>query len=100
MDADSRSTCVYIIRYKRTKKLESRGQYLKSLEQLILPMNFLETDNVVVLGKSNEVVAFSFPGENRDPTSPLVLQETHRRPSSGIWLHVFLFNRARCISGG
>ena len=92
LNAYSRSTRVHIIWNKRTLSLESRGQSLNSLEITIFPMNFLETD-VVVLCKPREVVVISFPedcGENGDPISPLVFQETHRRPPSGIWTHVFL----------
>ena len=35
--------------------------------------------------------------EAGDPISPLVFQVMHRRPPSGIWTHVFLVNRSRCL---
>ena len=54
MNANSRSTCVHIVWHK----------YLNSLEKLIFPMSFLETDDVIVLGKPSEVVVF-FPGRLR-----------------------------------
>ena len=65
-----------------TEKPDLRGQHLNSLLKLILSMNFLNTNDVVVLGKSSEVdVLFSLEccGENRDPRSPLVFQVTHRK---------------------
>ena len=72
-------------------KSESWSKYLKSLEKFILPMNFWEADDVVVLGKPFDVDVFSFPGGlRRKMRSPLVFQVTHRRPPSGIWTHVFL----------
>ena len=68
------------------------GQYLNSLDKLILLVNFLETDDVVVLGESNEVVVVSFftwkNGDNGDPMRFLVFHLTHRRPPSGIWTRV------------
>ena len=41
---------------------ESWSKYLKSLEKLILPMNFWEADGVVVLGRPFDVDVFSFLG--------------------------------------
>ena len=71
--------------------------------KFMFPMDFLKTNDVVVLGEPSEVIVFLYLencGEVGDPTSPLVIQVVRRRPSSGVWTHEFLFNRARCVSGG
>ena len=47
---------------------ESWSKYLKSLDKFILSMNFLTTDDVVVLGKPFDVDVFSFPGRLRRKT--------------------------------
>ena len=39
-------------------KSESRGPHLNSLEEFILPVYLLETDNVVVLNELPEIVEF------------------------------------------
>ena len=48
VNENGRSSCILITKNKSTKKLESRCQYLNSLEKLILPVYLLETDDVVV----------------------------------------------------
>ena len=43
VNADSRSSRVFVIRNKGTKESKSRSQHLNSLEVLVLSMHFLET---------------------------------------------------------
>ena len=62
MNADGQSACIQI-RSERTIKPELRGQYLNGLKKLMLPMEFLKTDDVVVLGKPSEVVVLFSAGE-------------------------------------
>ena len=49
-------------KYKRAMQLESWCQYLNSLENFIIPMDFLKTDDAVAPGKPNEAVVFPFSG--------------------------------------
>ena len=51
MDADSRSSRIFILWKKCTKEPKSRTQDLDSLKKLVLSMNFLETNDVVVVQK-------------------------------------------------
>ena len=63
MDANGRSSCIRVAWYKRTKKSESRGPHLNDQEKFILPVYFLETDDIVVFDKSSELIVFRVPGD-------------------------------------
>ena len=52
MNADSRSACTRIVWYECAIWPELWDQYLNSLQEFILPMDFLKTNHIVVRGKS------------------------------------------------
>ena len=58
VDADSRSSRIFIIRKKRTKESKSRSQNLDSLKKLVPSMHFLETNDVVVVQEFVEIIEF------------------------------------------
>ena len=62
MNADSRSTCIYIVRYERTKHTEFKDQDLNSLQEFIFPVCFLKAKDVVILGKLCKIDVLLFPG--------------------------------------
>ena len=80
MDADSRSSRIFIIWKKCTEEPKSRTQDLDSLKKLVLSMYFLETNDVVVVQKFFEIVEFELPvplpGENRSNKDPGVPSNT------------------------
>ena len=49
VNADSRSSRVFVIRNKSTKEPKSRSQHLNSLKVFVLSMHLLETNDVVVI---------------------------------------------------
>ena len=62
VDANGRSSCILVTRIESTKKkLESRSQHLNSLEEFILPVYLLETDDVVDFNELPEIVEFLAP---------------------------------------
>ena len=61
MDTNGRSSCILVSRNECHQKLKSRGQYLNSLEKLILPMYLQETQYVVVVQKLPETFVFELP---------------------------------------
>ena len=62
MDADGRSSCVQIIRFKCAKESELREQKLNSLEEFILPVNFLKANDIIILSKPRKRDVFLFSG--------------------------------------
>ena len=85
-------------------KSELRDKNLDSLEEFILPVNFLKA-NETSLFSASRVKEMCFCSLDNcedvgDPISPVVFQETHRIPPSGTCAHVFLSNRCRCTFGG
>ena len=49
VNADSRSSRIFIVRKKGTNEPKSWSQHLDSLKKLVLAMYFLETNDVVVV---------------------------------------------------
>ena len=80
MNAERRSSRILIVRKKSTKESKSRSQHLNGLKKLVLSMYFLETNNVVVVQESFEILEleFSIPlsGENRSNETPGVPSNT------------------------
>ena len=80
VNADSRSSRILIVRKKSTKESKSRSQHLKSLKKVVLSMYFLETNNVVVVQESFQILEleFSIPlsEENRSNETPGVPSNT------------------------
>ena len=80
VDADSRSSRIFIIKKKCTKESKSRSQHLDSLKKLVLSMYFLETNDVVVVQKFFEIEELELPvplsGENRSNKPPGVSSNT------------------------
>ena len=79
VNADSRSSRIFIVRKKGTKESKSRSQRLDSLKKLVLSMHFLETNDVVVQ-EFFEMFEFEFSvplsGENRSNKPPGVPSNT------------------------
>ena len=77
VDADCRSSRIFIIKKKCTKEPKSRSQYLDSLKKLVLSLHFLETNDVVVVQKFFQIIEFglSVPlyRENKSNEAPGVL---------------------------
>ena len=80
VNADSRSSRIFIFRKKGTKESKSRSQHMDSLKKLILSMHLLETNDVVVVQEFSEIFEFelSVPlsGENRSDETPGVPSNT------------------------
>ena len=76
MDADSRSSRIFIIRKKSTKESKSRSQHLNSLKKLIVSMHLLETDVVVVVVVKElpDIFEFEFSVLLRGKTDPTLHQ--------------------------
>ena len=74
VNADSRSSRIFIVRKKGTKESKSRSQHLDSLKKLVLSMHFLETNNVIVVQEFFEIFEFEFSvplsGESRSYQAP------------------------------
>ena len=61
MNADSRSSGIFIVKKKSTKKNKLRNQHLNSLKELVLSMHFLKANDVVTVKELLEVNKFRFP---------------------------------------
>ena len=59
MDADGRSSCVQIIRFLCAKESELRDKSLNSLEEFILPVNFLKANDYSQQPRKRDVFLFS-----------------------------------------
>ena len=63
MDADGRSSCVQIIRFYCAKESELKDKNLFSLEEFILPVNFLKANDIIILSKPRTRDVFPFSGQ-------------------------------------
>ena len=76
----SRSSHIFIIKKESTKEPKSWSQHLDSLKKLVLPMYFLETNDVVIVQESTEIFELELPvylrGKNRPKETPSVPSNT------------------------
>ena len=75
VNADSRSSRVFVTKNKGTKEPKSWSQHLNNLEILVLSMHFLETQNVAGVKGSFEL-SVPLSGENRSNKTPGVPSDT------------------------